>query len=120
MPSTTPRSPSDLTTAIDIAEMRCRLANDSELISDVARSFLATLPELRADLVRAHDGNDAPALRRAAHKLKGALLEVSARRAAELAEQIEHAGVGRAQPLAALFERVADAARELEALVESP
>jgi HPt (histidine-containing phosphotransfer) domain-containing protein len=111
------RSPSTRTAAIDAAEMRRRLAGDSELIRDVARTFLENLPRLRDDVRRARDRQDSAQLQQAIHCLRGALLDVAALRAAELAGKLEHAGVGRNQELAALLTLLDEVAQDVDALL---
>jgi HPt (histidine-containing phosphotransfer) domain-containing protein len=107
------------TAAIDIADMRRRLVDDEELIRDVARAFLEALPGLRDDVQRARECEDAAAARRAVHRLKGALLDVAAVPAAQLADQIERDGVGPLLQLPALLALVDEAAQEVERLLES-
>jgi HPt (histidine-containing phosphotransfer) domain-containing protein len=103
---------------IDIAEMRRRLGADDELIRDIAATFLVALAPLRAQLAEAAAREDLTALRRGAHALRGALLDVAALHAADLAWQIEVADGGAADQLArlsGLLDAVAAAATRLAA-----
>lgn len=69
--------------------MQRRFEGDEELLAEVIREFLTSLPEASAGVRDAIQSQDAPALMVAAHRLCGALLEVAAFPAAELARQIE-------------------------------
>jgi HPt (histidine-containing phosphotransfer) domain-containing protein len=103
--------------SIDLTEMRRRLGHDVELIRDVARVFLDTLPGLREDVARASDRADSVALGRAVHVLRGALLDVGAFRAAEFADRVDLGGGARGEGLVSLFGMLDEAAAELEAFV---
>jgi HPt (histidine-containing phosphotransfer) domain-containing protein len=78
----------------DAAEILRRFGGDEALFAEIIHEFLGSLPELRASVVDAVEMLDAPALMRAGHRLRGALLEIAALPAAELARQIESSGRG--------------------------
>lgn len=69
-----------------------RFGGDHALFAEVIDEFVGSLPELRASVQHAVEALDAPALRRAGHRLRGALLEIAALPAAELAHQLETSG----------------------------
>jgi PAS domain S-box-containing protein len=85
--------------AFDRAELLNRLGGDEELCADVISLFLKDAPQLLAELKAAFDADAAPPVERAAHKLRGVLLNLGARPSAARAESIELRA--RAQELAA-------------------
>jgi HPt (histidine-containing phosphotransfer) domain-containing protein len=85
-----------------------RLGGDDQLLDEVLNVFMEELPEMISDLRTAVSGQSADAIMRAAHSIKGALLNISAESSAELAFKLEE--LGRA-------ERV-DGTRELQAELE--
>jgi HPt (histidine-containing phosphotransfer) domain-containing protein len=74
-----------------------RFGGDREVFEEVIGAFLRSLPELSARVQRAVETQDTHALAAAGHRLRGALLEVAAFPAAELARQLE-ASVSHADP----------------------
>jgi len=87
---------------IDLAAMRRRLGSDDELIREILAGFLVALPPLRAQLEAAATKCDQKVRARAAHALRGALLDIAALPAAELARRIEFASDDCAELLASL------------------
>lgn len=69
-----------------------RFSGDEGLLAEVLAEFSTNLPELRARVVDAIEARDAPALTTAAHRLRGALLEIAAFPAADLARRLEASG----------------------------
>jgi HPt (histidine-containing phosphotransfer) domain-containing protein len=69
-----------------------RFGGDDALLADVLAEFSRGLPELGAGVGDAIAARDAPALIVAAHRLRGALLEIGAFPAADLARQLEMSG----------------------------
>ncbi len=76
----------------DRAEMLERLGGDTELLDDVLQVFLEECPRMLEEVRNAVDGGDANHVRRAAHSMKGALLNISAGPAAAAAEELEELG----------------------------
>jgi hypothetical protein len=66
-----------------------RFGGDRAVFEEVIGEFLGSLPELSARVQRAVETRDAHALIGAGHRLRGALLEVAAFPAADLARQLE-------------------------------
>src|SRR4051812_10018980 len=78
--------------AINRAELWDRVCESREVLDEIAGLFLGELPPLMEKLrtsVQAQDGRE---LRDSAHRLKGALLNLAAPRAAEQARRLELAG----------------------------
>ncbi len=69
-----------------------RFGGDDSLLAEVLEELSRNLPELRARVSDAIEARDAPALTAAAHRLRGALLEIAALPAADLARQLEASG----------------------------
>ncbi|MEY4551456.1 MAG: hypothetical protein RL685_7651 [Pseudomonadota bacterium] len=103
---------------IDVEEMRRRFGGDDDLVREIARECLVGLAPLRAELTAAAVKNDLVEMTRVAHRMRGALLEVAALSAAQLARSIELAPASASEPLAALLpllEEVSTALAELGA-----
>lgn len=66
-----------------------RMANDQELIEELINIFFKTAPEGLKDLKLLIDNSDIPLIKRKAHMLKGSLGNLSALKAAKLAQKIE-------------------------------
>jgi HPt (histidine-containing phosphotransfer) domain-containing protein len=98
----------------DRAGMLERLGDDAELLGEVLDVFMEELPEMISDLQKAISGQNAEAVMRAAHSLKGALLNVSADSSAELAFKLEEQG--RAERLDGTRELLAELEVELDRL----
>jgi HPt (histidine-containing phosphotransfer) domain-containing protein len=69
-----------------------RLGGDDELMRDVLEVFLDECPRMMDELRGAVAGGDSQTLERAAHSMKGALLNISADPAAEAAQTLERIG----------------------------
>jgi HPt (histidine-containing phosphotransfer) domain-containing protein len=73
----------------DREEMLERLGGDKELLVDVVGVFLEECPRMLQEIEDAFGSKDVDLLRRAAHSMKGACLNLSAGPAAEEAKQLE-------------------------------
>jgi HPt (histidine-containing phosphotransfer) domain-containing protein len=69
-----------------------RFGGDRAVLEEVIGEFLGSLPELSARMQRAVETKNADALMGAGHRLRGALPEVAAFPAADLARQLETSG----------------------------
>jgi HPt (histidine-containing phosphotransfer) domain-containing protein len=69
-----------------------RLGGDTELLDDVLVVFLEECPKMLEQVRGAVDEGDPMSVRRAAHSMKGALLNISAGPAAAEATQLELLG----------------------------
>ncbi len=76
----------------DREEMLERLGGDTELLDDVLKVFLEECPKMLDQIRGAVDGGDPNVVRRTAHSMKGALLNISAAPAAAEASQLELLG----------------------------
>jgi HPt (histidine-containing phosphotransfer) domain-containing protein len=79
-------------TPFDHEEMLERLGGDTELLDDVLVVFLEECPKMLEQVRGAVDEGDPMSVRRAAHSMKGALLNISAGPAAAEATQLELLG----------------------------
>lgn len=106
---------------IDRQELLERVGSHRE-VATLVEIFLGQYPILLERLSEAARNNDLPGLSRDAHALKGSLLTISARRAAELARQLEHPGeepAGRLEALLQSLQQACQAAhQELQVMVE--
>jgi two-component system sensor histidine kinase/response regulator len=95
--------------SFDEATLRRRLSGDTELMTEAIRLFLDDLPARLADVGAAVAAGDAPALRAAAHALKGASATMSADRLAAVAAILEHAGAeSRLDSIDTAWQRLSD------------
>jgi HPt (histidine-containing phosphotransfer) domain-containing protein len=69
-----------------------RLDGDVELFCELTELFIAEAPRMLAQIEKAIRDNSAPALEKASHKIKGSLLQFSARGAAAIALELEQNG----------------------------
>lgn len=76
----------------DADEMLERLGGDEEFLDDVLEVFIDECPKMRAVARRAVAERDAREIERAAHTMKGALLNISAEPAAGIALILETQG----------------------------
>jgi HPt (histidine-containing phosphotransfer) domain-containing protein len=76
----------------DREEMLERLGGDSELLTDVLVVFLEECPRMMQEIRCAVDQGDPLSVRRTAHSIKGALLNISAAPAAAEATHLEQLG----------------------------
>lgn len=77
---------------IDWKSLSDNCAGDEGLVGEVVALFRNEGPGLFADVAAAVQRSDAPAIKRTAHKLKGALLSLGATDAVALARALEDAG----------------------------
>lgn len=77
---------------IDWKALSENCAGDEGLVNEVVVLFRREAPSLLGDVQAAVRANDAPAIKRSAHRLKGALLSLAAKGATELAKELEQAG----------------------------
>jgi HPt (histidine-containing phosphotransfer) domain-containing protein len=84
-----------------------RMGGDSQLLDDVLTVFIEEIPGMMSEIRAAVSGEDAPALERSAHSMKGALLNITADSPAEVASQLEQRGsAGRLSDTAELLARL--------------
>lgn len=78
---------------LDWGSLRENCAGDESLVTEVLELFRAEADGLLRDVGTAIDANDAVAVKRAAHRLKGALVSLGAKPSTESARELELAGV---------------------------
>jgi HPt (histidine-containing phosphotransfer) domain-containing protein len=76
----------------DEARFLDRLDGDELLISEIVGMFLEECPKLMRNVCQAVAQVDAPALERAAHKLKGSVADMAAPQAVKAAQSLEQMG----------------------------
>jgi PAS domain S-box-containing protein len=108
---------------VDMEGVFERLGEDRGIIQEVIGVLLREVPKLMSSIRSSVDTHDAPGLARAAHSLRGALLNVGATAAALAALEVEQLGkagdLGRAEPACAtLVHEVDRATTALRAYVE--
>jgi HPt (histidine-containing phosphotransfer) domain-containing protein len=74
---------------VNLPELLERVENDEDLLEELFSLFQEDLPGSREALQTAIDKGDLGEIERAAHRLKGMLANLSAKRAAALAAEIE-------------------------------
>jgi HPt (histidine-containing phosphotransfer) domain-containing protein len=122
-----PRAPKDKTAEVarsrhgvlvyDRPQLLGRLRGLDNILRQMVQVFAEESPQLLAALRSALDTQEALQIQKAAHKLTGALVTVSANRAGEVARSIENAARGlELSNVEALFERLS---QELGALTEA-
>ncbi|MBL8917890.1 MAG: Hpt domain-containing protein [Myxococcaceae bacterium] len=77
---------------IDWKALSENCAGDDGLVTEIVGLFRREAPALLGDVQAAVRANDGPAIKRTAHRLKGALLSLAAKGATELAKELEQAG----------------------------
>src|SRR5262249_31728994 len=95
------------TCQVDRTAILARVEGDAALLKEVIDLFLEDAPMLQAQIRESITGNDAAALERSAHALKGGLGNFGAARACQLAFELE--AMGRQRDLAraaALFDQL--------------
>ena len=102
---------------LDIQGTLARLGGDRELLTDMTTFCLEDSPPLFAKIEAAVASGDAQALRRAAHALKGLLLNSGGLRAANAANLLE--GAGQTGVLTNADDLVRSLAGELELLTDA-
>ena len=88
----TPETPADPEEEQDILDRKTlweRVAGDTDLLREIIELFLADCPERLLELQQALTRQDCPALARAAHRLKGALGNISANHALAAVRRVE-------------------------------
>ena len=78
--------------ALDRTAMLATVEQDLELLRELVEIFLAEVPGLLAQIRSGVEEKHAEKVERAAHTLKGALLNFGGRRACEVARQLESRG----------------------------
>lgn len=104
-------------TILDIEGTLGRLGGDHQLLVDMTTFYLEDAPTIFAKIKAAAVAGDAEELRRAAHALKGLLLNCGGVRAANAAQALEDAGQSRV--LTNSTKLVRSLADELESLTEA-
>ena len=114
-PKAAPPSPVDRSVLAD------EVGDDPELVGELYRHFLATHREDMALMEKTLAEGDREALRRAAHRIKGAAASVGARPLAKASEDLERHGLeGREKEILALAERVRQSSQEVQRFLELP
>lgn len=93
------------TVRLDKAIALSRVGGDAELLGELAQLFLDDYPRLLTNLKNAAADQDAAALERAAHTLKGSVSNFGAQEVFDAAYRLEL--LGRNQELSALTESIA-------------
>jgi HPt (histidine-containing phosphotransfer) domain-containing protein len=92
------KSFSSLAEFVNLPELLDRVENDEDLLAELLALLQEDLPGSREALQTAIEGGDLGEIERAAHRLKGMLANLSAKRTASLAAEIESvARAGNAQ-----------------------
>jgi len=99
----------------NLAEALTRVDEDEELFHTLAELFLEQAPLDMAATQAALDAGDAEALARAAHRMKGAILQFSAPRLFEATKELE--ALGKAGSIDAARPVCARATQELQKLM---
>lgn len=97
---------------LDLDQALERTGGDRELLAEVAQMCLDDMPAMVGDIRNSLAGQDAQAMRKAAHKLKGSLVALAADAASHAAHQIEILGAE------GHLDRAADALAALEGEIE--
>jgi two-component system sensor histidine kinase/response regulator len=78
--------------SIDLAELKDRLDGDKELFYEICDVFIADFSEHLQAMRNARSSNDPVKIKEHAHTVKGALANLSMKKAAGIAMQLELAG----------------------------
>jgi two-component system, sensor histidine kinase and response regulator len=78
--------------AIDWQALKDNCAGDDGLVTEILELFRKEAPALLADVQKAVVSHEAVAIRRSAHRLKGALVSLAAQPATLVARDLEVAG----------------------------
>lgn len=117
--ATAPGGPAQMAEPVlDRPAMLATVEQDLDLLRELVEIFLAEAPGLLAQIRSGVEEKQAESVERAAHTLKGALLNFGARRACEVARQLEARGreahlADAAQLVSRLDSEVAQACRAL-------
>lgn len=101
----------------NLAEALARVDQDEELFQTLAELFVEQAPQDMAATQAALDAGDGEALARAAHRMKGAILQFSAPAVFEVTRQLE--ALGKAGSLDRAAAVCAQVDRELQKLVSA-
>jgi HPt (histidine-containing phosphotransfer) domain-containing protein len=102
--------------AFDHGELLDRMGGDQDLLVEILGIFREESTRMLTDVRTAVEAEDAHRIERAAHSLKGALLNIAAGPAAERALELEHLGrEGRIADCADVLARLESKISELEA-----
>jgi PAS domain S-box-containing protein len=120
-----PKPAAPIACTIDWPSVQRELGGDRRLMGEVMTAFLAEGPQLVSDMQRAIATRNGPALRRAAHTLKGTLQIFHADSLQQLAHEIELLGrdgnlSAAAEALPRVEARLMDFYREMEAFMGTP
>jgi HPt (histidine-containing phosphotransfer) domain-containing protein len=74
---------------LDLQKLDQNMDGDAEMLRDIVDAFLRDLPQRERELQESLTRRDAPTLARAAHTMKGLLLTLGAKPAADVALQLE-------------------------------
>jgi CheY-like chemotaxis protein len=85
-------SASRIQESLDTRELMRRVGGDVSLMKELVRVYLATCPQMIAELRQAVERGDAAAVQRTAHTLKGMVGQLGARTAYDVALRIEAMG----------------------------
>lgn len=77
---------------IDWNSLKDNCAGDDGLVTEILELFRKEGPALLTDVQRAVAAGDGQAIKRTAHRLKGALVSLAAHPATAIAKELEHAG----------------------------
>jgi HPt (histidine-containing phosphotransfer) domain-containing protein len=99
----------------DVQGTLSRLGGDEELLADMIGFFVEDAPPLITELQSAIETQDAPAVKKAAHALKGLVLGCGGVRAGHAVQRVEDAAA--AGEIDALVPLVADLTTEIDELV---
>ena len=106
--------------AFNVQEALERVDNDQELLAEIAGLFVADAPAMLEAVATAVAAGDAPAVARAAHRLKGSILTFGAADTAALAQSLELTGSDPDFPAAhAILARLTPAVARLRTALEA-
>ncbi len=103
--------------AFELPSLWSRINGDADLLREMVAIFKAEYPPLLSELERAIEHSDAARAERAAHRLKGSLVQFSAHRAAATAASLEI--MGKKNSLEGAREAVRCLGREIEDLLQA-
>ncbi len=110
--------PPEFEGVIELDEMMEMIGGDEELMIELFRSYAEERDSMMADIEAAVSDGDSEAVRQSAHKLKGTLIYLAAKNAADLAYRLEVAGrEGEMSETPALFEALSAEIAQVDALV---
>ncbi len=110
--------PPEFEGVIELDEMMEMIGGDEELMIELFRSYAEERDSMMADIAAAVSERDGEAVRQSAHKLKGTLIYLAAKNAADLAYRLEVAGrEGNMSEAPSLFEALSAEIAQVDALV---